>query len=428
MLNTYVFSQKTFKLRRLKVNQTAVIKRTKPSPSLSSISRQDFLMVKKIIRRFPQLSKVVKSAESIYGLMNLNNLTNKIKFAKFIENWLKADIKIESFLITDLEKLGKLSSNELDNIQYRFKMINDNVNSLNLTPIKKLRVLNRILHSPETYFKFSRSIDCEKNGFTPSYFSEVLEKQGYSKQELNKLMSLIHLPSCCTTDEEWKFLMEARAKFEPIKEGVKVIHEKDVANYLNGPFDRIFGFVADEGLYQSRFNRADLALSILRLDYPKTIHFVNNTDKTYAIYFFGPEVGEKCIPPIQRELTVNSNGDVSINVPYSPNTGNAFTSARNNMIIPEFEISFKDPVLLQDAQLILGYFDNQGEFHPQHAYIQNKWVSVEYFFAIHEEIKRDTTERASTERNQTRLDVTNQLPKGQAEFKPKDISLDDFGR
>ncbi len=421
-------------LKKVNLQRTRNIKgvtaRKRPNSYLKEITANELISSKKILHDYKMLRSVASNIDAFKGIARLYLLSEDTIFAEQIKIQIKNDKSIGEYILSDLMKLGCMTDSEMKELENRLKKPLNQVRDLNISQAKKEEILEDIINSPETYFKFSRSIDCEKNGFTPNQFSEILEEKGYSKQDINKLMSLIHLPSCCTTDEEWKFLMEARAEFPPITEGVKVIHEKDVTNYLNNKdYNSIFGYVADEGLYQNRFNRADLTLSILRLDYPDTSHFVNDTDKTYAIYFFGLEVGDKCIPPIQRELTVDSEGNVSINAPNNPNTGNAFTSARSNMVIPEYEISRDDPILLKDAQMILGYFDNQGEFHPQHAYMQDKWVSVEDFFALHEEIKRDTTERESIENQQTtELDITNQLPKSQPEAKSKDISFDDFDR
>jgi hypothetical protein len=370
----------------------ACFRKNKRNENIQNISGQNLTIGKKIVKKFPDLKEVVRSADSLSGVVKLSKLTNRLKFVEHIKVAVKRDKQIVPFMSSDLEKMGRLNETEQQEVIDRLNKVKESIQELSLPVEKKIDVLDEVQDTPETYFKFARSAEIKRIGFTPNHFSVALEKAGYKKEELNKLMSLIHLPACCTTDKEWKYLQEAREKIPPLQEGIKVFHESEKESYIGTSternFDGVVGFVADPLLYQDKFTKGELIYSVLRLDFEGSKHLDGDDSKQmYAIYFSGPEVSEKSIVPIQKELCVKEDGDISDNAPYNPFTGNGFTSARNNMIIPEYQILFHNRVLFKDCDMMLGHFDKKGEFQLQFAFVEGKWKNIDDLFKANEELK-----------------------------------------
>lgn len=403
-----------------KFDQTAV--KRKNNVELKSINTKEILTSRNILKEFKEIKSTVKNIESLKGIARLNELTGDNIFAENMREQIKKDEKCMEFISFDLQKLGIMSRKELTDTQKKIDWAISEVKELNLSAEKMSKTIKKIINTPETYFKFARSAEVKRAGFTPNHFSEALEEAGYTKEELNKLMSLIHLPACCTTDQEWKFLQEAREKIPVLQEGIRVFHESEKDSYFGTSqglnFDGIVGFVADPRLYQDNFTKGELIYSVLRLDFKSSRHLDGNDSKPmYAIYFSGQDVSEKSKVPFQRELSVKEDGDISDNAPYNPFTGNGFTSARNNMIIPEYQISFNDRVLFQNCDVLLGHFDKSGEFQLQFAYVEGKWKNIEDLFKGNEELQ--ATDRGIEEKQQ---------PIGRSDIDSKDIPWDGLER
>lgn len=345
-----------------------------------------------ILKKHKEIKPAIRNVESLKGIVKLSVLTEDDIFAESMKEQIIKDVSCVDYISSDLKKLGVMNNEEIMDLQNRMNRVVSEVAELNMSIEDIHKTMKKIYNSPETYFKFARSAEVKRAGFTPNHFSEVLERAGYSKEELTKLMSLIHLPACCLKDQEWKFVKEARDKIPALQEGIRVFHETEKHSYLGisqeRNFDGIVGFVANPQLYQNNFSKEELIFGVLRLDFQGSKHLEGAEAKQiYAVYFTSPDVGEKSKIPFQRELSVKENGDISDNVPYNPFTGNGFTSARNNMIIPEYQISLNDRVLFQNCSMLLGHFDKNGQFQLEFAYVEGKWRNIEDLFQANEELQ-----------------------------------------
>ncbi|MCH5585072.1 hypothetical protein MK805_08825 [Shimazuella sp. AN120528] len=416
--------RENFKIERNNQSYHNVNIKVKRSPKdyLEQINNGDLSIAKNVISKFGRIRKESITVPILKGLSNLRKITKSNIFAEKIEELMKKDSKVSPFIFSDIGKVGIMNSTEIKEMNERINKLLDKVKDIPRITADQIRDIKKdIQNTPETYFKFARSAEVKRVGFTPNHFSEALEKAGYSKEQLTKLMSLIHLSASCMTDKEWEFVQETRNKIPALQEAVRVFHESEKDRYLGTSnvrnFDGIGGFVADANLYQDMFTKDELIYGVLRLDFDKSNHLDGDyTKKIYAIYFTSPEVSEKSKIPFQRELTLKDNGDISDNAPYNPLTGNGYTSARINMIIPEYQIDYRDTVRFKSSEMLFGHFNEKGEFQPQLAYVDGKWKNIDDIFKANEELQ--ATDRSSEK----------QQPRDHLEIDAKDIPWDGLER
>lgn len=161
-----------------------------------------------------------------------------------------------------------------------------------------------------------------------AFVTEVLDRHDTTAAEINDLR---RVPATDLTPGQVDLLRELRDSVPDVSDGTpmsKVIALDDVENYIDGRYEQIGGFMTRAADYDGGARLLDEVVDELRLDYADSA-FTRPDAEGFAVIDFV------------------AGADAAFDVPYSerfggaadwpePFTGNGFTAARADVMVPEF--------------------------------------------------------------------------------------------
>lgn len=310
-----------------------------------------------VAKHFPIMKDVCKTDEAKMGLLRLAIYTEGRDYLpELLER--ATDPKSHPFLQKDLELLSQITPEQEKEMVEREKRALKRMmymeapeglpkETMESFLIEKQIWIQSAKDSPETYFKFGRSFEFDRQEVKENNVVKGLQSKGITKDQIQLYARLSQLSGLHLTKEEQTFVKGIREQIEVPKEILKVTTSADRENYEQGKYDSVRGFT---GLLETAEGKSngDIIHGSLALYYEGSRFKFTNEEHTFGmkLQISGAEdleipYGFECHSYYDKDRGVFYSPE---NSPANPYLGTGVTATNTREIIPEFKL--KQPLSL----------------------------------------------------------------------------------
>lgn len=392
-LQKYILNKKKYHLKPPNFNNKIT---SHKQNKYNQLSLKTIEFIKKTAHKFPKIGPLIRDSKAIKGLEKLKSITGGFAFVKKIQEKLTRDPASKKQLLTDMERISKLNTEDIKEIRLRLKLFYKK-SALTSSSLEQAQInYLKVIQLPETHFKFARSFEFRQTGPLPNHVTNHLKQLGYTDQNLKEVMALTALPSVCLRDQEFNQIWKVRMDCPMPQAAYRIIQPEDVNRYVSGEFNSISGFWTN-AIHSQQESPRRLIYDLLNIDHPESKHNANE-DKLYMIRFSPIDLQTATHDSFANQIKgFMEKGGFSTNTFHNLMT-NGFTAAREPLLIPEFYTRRSIPLI--EEKTCIGYLDKNGAFHEQYMFHKGKWVNFKQYES-HKEIEKliSTIEKGFTQKS-----------------------------